>query len=298
MKRSARWSVGALVALPLVTVTTMAFASSGASVDDQVVACRSSSGYLRIPEDGRGCRRGEVQVVWNITGPAGPAGVPGPAGPAGADGADGAAGPAGPAGAAGPAGPAGPAGAQGPAGPAGPAGAPGAGCATSCEAQPEVDIYLQIDGIDGSSTSERHPGEIELTGYRFDVQNTVDLGGGAGGPSAGKANFGPLVVSKLLDVSSPPIMLAVATGQVIPEVTLTVERIGGDGSAQRISQIVLTDVIIGEFSDESAEPAQFPGDEILLNYSTISFTVFTQNPDGSEGDPVTTGWSVVDNQPI
>ena len=286
MKRSARWSVGALVALPLVTVTTMAFASSGSDIDDQVVACRSSSGYLRIPEDGRGCRRGEEQVVWNITGPAGPAGPAGVAGPAGADGADG------PAGAPGPAGAAGPAGAQGP---AGPAGAPGAGCATSCEALPDVDIYLKIAGIDGSSTSERHPREIELTGYRFDVQNTVEIGGGAGGAgSAGKANFGPLVVSKLLDVSSPMIMLAVATGQVIPEVTLTVERPGE--ATTRVAQIVLTDVIIGEFSDESEEIAQSPGDEVLLSYATIRFTVWPQNADGSEGEPVITGWDVAANR--
>lgn len=285
MKRSARWSVGALVALPLVTVTTMAFASSGSNISDQVVACRSSSGYLRIPEDGRGCRRGEEQVVWNITGPAGAPGPAGPAGPAGSDGADGADGAAGPAGAQGPA---------GPAGPPGPAGAPGAGCATSCEALPGVDIYLKIAGIDGSSTSERHAREIELTGYRFDAQNTVEIGPGSGGGSGvGKVNFGPLVVSKLLDVSSPSIMLAVATGQVIPEVTLTVER-PGEGPT-RIAEIVLTDVVIGEFSDESEEPAQFPGDQILLNYGTIRFTVFPQNPDGSEGTPVTVGWDVIAN---
>ncbi len=303
MKQSARWLVGGLVALPLVTVTTMTFASPSSS-SDQVVACRSSSGYLRIPEDGRGCRRGEVQVVWNVTGPAGPAG---PAGVAGAVGDPGPAGDVGPAGPAGPAGAAGadgadgaagtpgPAGAPGPAGPAGPAGAPGAGCATSCAASPEVAIFLDVTGIAGSSVSARHPNEIELTGYRFEVQNSTDVGSG-GGSGVGRANFSPLVVSKLLDVASPGLMLAVATGRHIPEVTLTVERLGE--SPTRLAEIVLTDVTIGEFSDQSEEDAQFPGDDVLLSYGTIEFTVWPGSADGSEGDPVTVGWDVLRNSGI
>jgi type VI secretion system secreted protein Hcp len=158
-----------------------------------------------------------------------------------------------------------------------------------------VDIYLKIAGIEGSSTSERHPREIELTGYRFDAQNSFDPAAGSGG-AAGKASFGPLVVSKLLDVSSPPILLAIASGQVIPEVTLTVERLGD--APTRLAQIVLTDVVIGEFTDESEEFAQFPGDEVLLNYGTIRFTVWPQSPDGSEGDPVTVGWDVAGNRSL
>ena len=300
MKKSARWVIGGLVAMPLLTVTTMAFASPSSSSSDEVVACRSAGGFLRIPEDGRGCRRGEVKVVWNVTGPTGPAGIAGPTGPAGPagadgvdgdDGADGAAGAAGAAGVAGPAGPAGPAGAQGPAGPAGPAGASGGGCATSCEASPEVAIYLKVDGIAGSSVSERHPDEIELTAYDLEVQSY-----GAFDGSPGSVNFSPLVVSKMLDVASPKLLLAVATGQIIPEVTLTVEHLG-EGSG-RLSQIVLTNVRVGEYSGASEDEAQMPGDELLLNYDTITFTVWPQNPDGSEGDPVTVGWDVVNNQEI
>ncbi len=286
MKHSARWLVGGLVALPLLAVTTMAVASSTSSTD-QVVACRSAGGFLRLPDDGRGCRRGEERVVWNVIGPAGVAGVSGPIGatgpagapgPAGVDGTDGANGGVGP---------------SGPAGPTGPAGAPGAGCDMSCAASPDVAIYLNVAGIAGSSVSERHPNEIELTGYRFEVENSGILGGGA---SAGRPAFSPLIASKLLDVASPRLMLAVVTGQVIPEVTLTVERLG-EGST-RLAEIVLTDVTFGQFSDESQQDAQFPGDEVVLSYGTIQFTVWPTTADGSAGTPVIVGWDVALNRPL
>jgi type VI secretion system secreted protein Hcp len=160
----------------------------------------------------------------------------------------------------------------------------------SCAASPEVAIYLDVQGIAGSSVSERHPNAIELTGYRFEVQNSTDVGSG-GGSGVGKANFSPLVVSKLLDIASPNLMLAVATGRVIPEVTLTVERLGE--SPTRLTRIVLTQVTIGEFGDGSEENAQFPGDDVLLNYGTIQFTVWPGSADGGEGDPVTVGWDVI-----
>ncbi len=294
MKQSARWLVGGLVAVPLLAVTTMAVASPSSS-SDQVIACRSAGGYLRIPEEGRGCRRGEERVVWNVTGPAGPVGVSGPigpggpVGPAGGDGAPGVKGDNGAPGAVGPTG------AQGPAGAPGAPGAPGGGCDMSCAASPDVAIYLEVVGIEGSSVSERYPDAIELTGYRFEVQNSADLGSGGGG-GAGKANFSPLVVSKLLDIASPSLMLAVATGRVIPEVTLTVERLGE--SPTKLAEIVLTNVTIGEFGDESEENAQFPGDDVLLNYGTIKFSVWPQAANGSVGEPVMVSWNVASGQGV
>jgi type VI secretion system Hcp family effector len=286
MKQSLRWLVGGLVAVPLAAVTTMAFAEPSTTIGDQLAACRSSSGYLRVPEDGRGCRRGEEQLVWNISGPAGPAGpagATGPAGAAGAPGTDGAAGSPGPAGAPGPAGPAGPAGAPGPAGPA------GVGCSTACDAAADVALFLDVDGIPGSSVVDRHRDEMELTSYHFE---TLHVDSASGSTSSGRAEFSPLVVSKFTDVASPALMLAAATGQRVPTVRLTVERLGGD-RVTRLAELVLTDVSVTEFTSESADNAQMPVDVMLLEYSSISFTVWPQNADGSEGTAVTTGWDLI-----
>jgi Collagen triple helix repeat (20 copies) len=71
------------------------------------------------------CRRSEIAISWNQTGPAGPAGPPGPKGDTGERGPAGPAGPEGPAGPAGPPGPQGETGETGPAGPPGPQGETG-----------------------------------------------------------------------------------------------------------------------------------------------------------------------------
>jgi hypothetical protein len=104
-------------------------------------ACsRARGGSLRLVSHAGACRRGEVAVSWNASGPPGPAGPQGPTGPqgpagspgpAGSQGPAGPQGPPGPAGRAGPAGPAGPAGLQGPPGPAGPPGESGASGSSS-----------------------------------------------------------------------------------------------------------------------------------------------------------------------
>jgi hypothetical protein len=76
-------------------------------------------GRLRVVTATEACRRGEIRVHWNQTGPTGPAG---PIGPAGAPGPQGPAGPTGPQGVTGPRGPVGATGPAGPVGPQGPAG--------------------------------------------------------------------------------------------------------------------------------------------------------------------------------
>ena len=135
------------------------------------------SGVMRVPAQGKKCKRIERAIAWNIVGPAGQNGAPGakgetgstgpagangangaigPTGPKGADGADGAdgatgpkgadgvdgadggVGPTGAKGATGPVGPTGAKGATGPVGPTGPKGATGAIGPTGAQGSPDT----------------------------------------------------------------------------------------------------------------------------------------------------------------
>ena len=116
----------------LLTVAAVAVAAAaGAGVtallaEETINACRNrSTGVLRVPTPGSGCKGDETPLQWSVRGPAGPAGPPGPTGPAGATGATGAVGPAGPRGATGATGP------QGPPGPVSVAALAGTGCTTA-----------------------------------------------------------------------------------------------------------------------------------------------------------------------
>jgi hypothetical protein len=129
---SARLGAAVVVAVMIGTATIALGVLPIPGPDGRINGCYDfRSGALRVISEGQQCKKDEIDIFWNQTGPAGPAGATGPAGAPGAAGATGpagAAGPAGPAGATGPAGAMGPVGATGPAGPAGamgPAGATG-----------------------------------------------------------------------------------------------------------------------------------------------------------------------------
>ena len=109
-----------------------------------VNACRHRSGLLLVPSPGKGCKKSERPLSWNVSGPAGPAGPPGPPGPAGAQGE---AGPAGPQGEPGPAGPAGLAGPPGDPGRIGSIEAlAGVACTTAADTPGSVSVETDVDG--------------------------------------------------------------------------------------------------------------------------------------------------------
>jgi len=101
-----------------IRIITCALAAAGVFIGgqaraQQIFACTTQQGTLKIVAQGVPCTQNETPLTWNAVGPQGVVGPTGPAGPAGPQGV---AGPAGPVGPAGPMGPAGPAGQQGPAG--------------------------------------------------------------------------------------------------------------------------------------------------------------------------------------
>lgn len=97
-------------------VVSAALGLTGTAASAQVInVCVENSGTFRYASTA-GCKRNEVPLSWNQSGPQGPAGPQGPQGPAGVPG------PQGPQGAPGPQGAMGLPGATGPSGPAGPKG--------------------------------------------------------------------------------------------------------------------------------------------------------------------------------
>ena len=117
---SARVSAAVVTAFLIGSATTALGVLPIPGPDGRINGCYDfKSGALRVIPLGEHCKKDEIDIYWNQTGPAGPTG------PTGATGSTGATGPAGPAGAIGPAGPAGATGPAGPAGPPGPGGATG-----------------------------------------------------------------------------------------------------------------------------------------------------------------------------
>jgi type VI protein secretion system component Hcp len=237
------------------------------------------------------CRKHELFVGVDTTGPEGPpgplglTGLQGPAGPAGLPGLPGLPGATGPAGPAGPKGDTGPAGASGAPGPAGPAGAPAPGAAVPQMAigSPGAgwDVYLKVAGVDGAVATRGHERWSEVLAFGLGAAGGA-TSGGAGG-SGGRGQWHQLALLKGRDVATGPILERLARGTSIATVDLEVCSTAVSGPCRfkvRLERVQVSAMSLG--------PDQ---ETIAFAWEKATFEYRTQLASGAAG-PVLT--SVVD----
>jgi len=154
-------------------------------------------------------------------------------------------------------------------------------------------IFLKLDGITGSSTDQRHPGEIELLSYSQAFRNTANFGFGSGA-GAGRVSCGDISVLKNIDISSPALIQQVVTGAHIRSGTITFRRAGE--TPQDYYVVRLTEILIDAI--EQVDPVGEPGinERVSLKASQFRFSFKPQRPDGTLGAEITFGWDCVANR--
>ncbi len=89
------------------------------------------------------------------------------------------------------------------------------------------DAFVKIDGIEGECSDEKHPGWIEVVAYKTRIKQIVSSAASSGGAAtAERADFDTFAFSKLIDKSSPLLMLACAAGTHMNEITIELCRAG------------------------------------------------------------------------
>jgi len=174
-----------------------------------------------------------------------------------------------------------------------------------------VDYFLKIDGIDGESHDAKHKGEIDVLSFSLSAaqEGTGSTGGGSG---AGKVRFNDLHIIKILDKSSPKLMLACASGQHIPTAFLYLRKAGGE--QQEFSKVKLSDVFVSSYQsggyDGGTEADSFdkvkihienpvaPVEYLSLNFAKIEFEYKEQQKDGTMGGAVSGGWDLKANKKL
>lgn len=166
-----------------------------------------NTGLARIVDSPGDCHPSERLVTWNQTGPAGLQGEPGVAGPPGAPGRDG---------------------------------------RDGRDGQNGIDGRDGKDGKDGDSSAPPAPGstvigraafdatlggaavhlESDVLGFAGGVENTITIGSGTGGAGAGKATFDSFTLTKLVDATSPSLLMFAVTGRHFDKVTVDLFRAG------------------------------------------------------------------------
>ena len=158
------------------------------------------------------------------------------------------------------------------------------------------DYLLKIDGIKGESEDAKHKDEIEIESFSWGAtqSGTFSTGGGGG---AGKVSFQDVHFTTKVNVASPNLMIACASGQHIKLATLTVRKAGKDQQEYYI--IKLSDNLVSSYQSGGSEGSNaLPVDQFSLNFAKIEFEYKSQKPDGSLGAPIKGGWDLKANKKV
>ncbi len=157
-------------------------------------------------------------------------------------------------------------------------------------AQAATVYFLQIDGISGASTNNRHRDWIDIDSFSWGIKNSGSVGSG-GGSSVGKAVFSPFSWTQQVNKSVPPMTVGVASGKHYLNATLDVQQEGKTPFV--FFRMSFDDVQLTALDIAGAGGVQ--GVTAALNYSKITMTYWPQKADGGLGSPVIGGWDLKKN---
>ena len=154
-----------------------------------------------------------------------------------------------------------------------------------------ADYFLKVEGIEGESIDRTHGGQIELESWSWGASQagSASLGG------TGKVQFTDFHFTKTVDKSSPKLVEALASGEHIPSIELTVRK-AGDQPLEYM-KVKLSDCIVSSYSVAGGSTAggDKPMESISLNFAKIEFEYTEQKADGSAGATTRMGWDLAKN---
>ena len=130
------------------------------------------------------------------------------------------------------------------------------------------DMFLELDGIKGESTDDKHKDTIEIEAFSWSAMNAVSIGSATTGGGVGKAEFSEFQFHKRVDIASPKLALIAARGEHIKTAKLYIRKAGGaagqvDYQVYDFEKIFVTGIAVsgsggGEFSESlTLSPTKF-----------------------------------------
>lgn len=158
-----------------------------------------------------------------------------------------------------------------------------------------ADVFLQINGIPGESTDEKHKNWIEVLSYSHGISQT---GAGArstgGAATAGKCSHQDFSIVKALDKASPTLNLFCSKGTHIDKITLELCRATGDKQPYMIYKFV--DSVISSVSVGGGGEG-IPTESVTLNYGAIYWTYMeTDHQTGKKKGEIKKFWNLIHNK--
>lgn len=164
----------------------------------------------------------------------------------------------------------------------------GALTALSASAGAATEDFIKFTGatITGGSQDQAHKGWSDIATFDWGVTAAAGPGGAGGG--AGKPVFSDLTWTQALDQAFPPLFTALTKGTSL-SAELDFTRNAGQGAEQTYFKMNFTGVHLTELGLTGSGA---PIESGAFGYTTIKFTYYPQNPDGSLGSPVTASYNL------
>ncbi len=154
-----------------------------------------------------------------------------------------------------------------------------------------VDMFLEIEGIDGESQDADHKDWIVIDAYSHGLTNEVVVTGGGG---SGAPQHGPITISKQIDKSSLQLIDVLNKGETLP--TATFEFVEEQGEKKLVFlKVDLEEAYVTSYAVSVAAGGR-PVESLSFVYTRIIMT-YWPNPDSPRDPPIVIGWDVRQNLP-
>jgi len=159
-----------------------------------------------------------------------------------------------------------------------------------------IDVYLQIDGIRGESTDDKHKDWIECKSVSWSVSQprsaTASTGGGH---TAERCEHQDVTLFKLADLASPVLLQNCSSGKTIPKAKFEFMRADAQGDRVKYFEIELENVLIGAVSP-SVEEGDILTEQVALKFSKVKWRYTQQKITGGAGGNTAGGWDLSTNR--
>jgi len=140
----------------------------------------------------------------------------------------------------------------------------------------------------------KHKDEIDILSYTQSFRQIISSATGGGGRT-GRVSCGDVTVLKNIDKSSPNLIKAVTTGQVIPKATISFRSANSKDTVDYYI-VTLSEVLIaGIDQTDQPDPSKIV-ERVQLNAAKYEFEYRQQKSDGSLGSPIRFGYDCTKNQ--
>lgn len=158
-----------------------------------------------------------------------------------------------------------------------------------------ADVFLQINGIPGESTDEKHQNWIEVLSYSHGVSQMSSGERSTGGAATGgRCDHQDFSIVKSLDKASPLLNLHCSDGKHIDKITIELCRATGDKQPYMLYKLV--DSVVSSVCINGGGGG-IPTETVTFNYGAIYWTyIETDHESGKKKGEIKKWWNLVHNK--